>query len=164
MTAKPFRKRSGAGTAFPACAAALRAIHQPGELDAEKIEKMKERFIYGELLLFQLELQFIRAAFRGRRRLHRYRFGDALRRSIDRRLPFRLSDEQEEAFSDIVNDLRSPHTMQRLLQGEVGSGKTIVAFLALLLARENGYQGAFLAPTEILARQHYENARTIFRP
>jgi len=154
------RRRHG----FPARAAALRAIHQPGELDAEKIARMKERFVYAELLFFQLELQAIRAAFRGRRRLHRYRFNDALRRSIDRRLPFRLSNEQEEAFSAIVNDLRSPHTMQRLLQGEVGSGKTIVAFLALLLARENGLQGAFLAPTEILARQHYENARVFFGP
>jgi ATP-dependent DNA helicase RecG len=150
--------------AFPAMAAALRAIHQPAALDAGTIETMKERFIYAELLFFQLELQRVRAAFRGRRRLHRYRFSDALRRSIDRRLPFRLSAEQEEAFSAIVNDLRSPRTMQRLLQGEVGSGKTIVAFLALLLARENGLQGAFLAPTEILARQHYRNACAFFGP
>jgi ATP-dependent DNA helicase RecG len=154
------RRRHG----FPSCAEALRAIHQPAELDAEKIEKMKERFIYAELLFFQLELQSIRAAFRARRRLQRYRFGNALRLAIDRRLPFRLSREQEEAFSAIVNDLRSAQPMQRLLQGEVGSGKTIVAFLALLLARENGHQGAFLAPTEILASQHYRNACAFFGP
>jgi ATP-dependent DNA helicase RecG len=77
-------------------------------------------------------------------------------------LPFTLSGEQISAFAEIVNDLSAPQTMQRLLQGEVGSGKTIVAFLALLLAKENGYQGAFLAPTAILASQHYQNARGFF--
>ena len=147
---------------FPGRTAALRAIHQPQAFDRAMIDKMKERFIYAEFLFFQLELQFIRARFHGRRRLHRYRFHDDLRRSIDRRLPFSLSEEQVAAFSEIVNDLRSPRTMQRLLQGEVGSGKTIVAFLALLLARENGHQGAFLAPTEILAAQHYRNACAFF--
>jgi ATP-dependent DNA helicase RecG len=147
---------------FPAIGAALRAIHQPERLDAERIEKMKERFIYGEFLYFQLELQLVRDYFRKRGRVHRYRFDDAMRRAIDARLPFRLSDEQVAAFSAIINDLRSPRPMQRLLQGEVGSGKTIVAFLALLLARENGFQGAFLAPTEILARQHFRNACAFF--
>ncbi len=147
---------------YPAAADALRVIHQPAVSELEGIERMKERFIYAELLFFQLELQSVRATFRDRRRLHRYRFSDAMRRSIDRRLAFRLSEEQVEAFSTIVNDLRSGRTMQRLLQGEVGSGKTIVAFLALLLARENDFQGAFLAPTEILARQHFENACAFF--
>ena len=123
---------------------------------------MKTRFIYSEFLLFQLELQFIRDYFRGRRRLHHYRFSNDIRLAIDRRLPFTLSDEQITAFSEIVNDLSAPQTMRRLLQGEVGSGKTIVAFLALLLARENGYQGAFLAPTAILANQHYQNALAFF--
>ena len=150
--------------AFPDAVTALRAIHRPARLDPGAIERMKARFIYAELLYFQLELQSIRAAFRLRRRRQRYRFNDALRRSIAARLPFRLSPEQEEAFSAIANDLLSPRPMQRLLQGEVGSGKTIVAFLALLMARENGFQGAFLAPTEILARQHYENARAFFGP
>lgn len=150
--------------AFPAVGAALRAIHRPVRLDPEEIERRKERFLYEELLYFQLELQATRAAFRRRQRRNAYRYGDALRRAVDRLLPFRLSAEQEQAFAAIVNDLLSPHPMQRLLQGEVGSGKTIVAFLALLLARENGHQGAFLAPTEILARQHYENACSFFGP
>ncbi|MBN2346794.1 MAG: ATP-dependent DNA helicase RecG [Candidatus Aminicenantes bacterium] len=148
--------------AFPAVGETLRAIHQPGSLELERIECLKERFIYDELLCFQLELQFVRDAFRNRRRTRRYHFGDPVRGAIDKRLPFRLSAEQEAAFSDIVNDLKAGCTMQRLLQGEVGSGKTIVAFLALLLASENGFQGAFLAPTAILARQHYDNARAFF--
>ena len=147
---------------FPSLSIALRSIHQPLVLDAPAIEKMKARFIYSEFLLFQLELQFIRNYFRSRRRLHRYRFSNDIRLAIDRRLPFTLSGEQITAFSEIVNDLSAPQTMQRLLQGEVGSGKTIVAFLALLLARENGFQGAFLAPTAILACQHYQNARAFF--
>ena len=148
--------------AFPHAVTALRAVHRPARLDPQGIERMKERFIYSELLYFQLELQALRAAFHQRRRRHRYRFPEALRRAVAARLPFRLSSEQEEAFSAVVNDLLSPRPMQRLLQGEVGSGKTIIAFLALLLARENGFQGAFLAPTEILARQHYEKARAFF--
>jgi ATP-dependent DNA helicase RecG len=147
---------------FPSSSTALRSIHQPLVLDTPTIDKMKARFIYSEFLLFQLELQFIRNYFRGRRRLHRYHFSNDIRLAIDRRLPFTLSGEQITAFSEIVNDLSAPQTMQRLLQGEVGSGKTIVAFLALLLARENGYQGAFLAPTAILANQHYQNARVFF--
>jgi ATP-dependent DNA helicase RecG len=147
---------------FPSLAIALRAIHRPAVLDAPAIEKMKARFIYSEFLLFQLELQFIRNFFRGRRRIHRFRFSNDIRQAINHRLPFTLSEEQIAAFSAIVNDLRAPQTMRRLLQGEVGSGKTIVAFLALLLVRENGYQGAFLAPTAILASQHYQNALVFF--
>jgi ATP-dependent DNA helicase RecG len=147
---------------FPDRTDALRAIHQPRAMDLPFIEKMKARFIYSEFLFFQLELQFVRAYFSGRRRLHPYRFSNDIRLAIDQRLPFPLSAEQIIAFSEIVNDLCAPQTMQRLLQGEVGSGKTIVTFLALLLARQNGYQGAFLAPTEILADQHYQNARKFF--
>jgi len=148
--------------AFPGLAVALRALHQPQASDLTAIEQMKARFIYSEFLAFQLELQFIRAYFRNRRRTHRYRFSNDIRLAIDRRLPFTLSGEQINAFSEIVNDLGAPRTMQRLLQGEVGSGKTIVAFLALLLARENGYQGAFLAPTELLASQHFRSAQSFF--
>ena len=148
--------------AFPDATTALRAIHRPTKLDPLAVERMKERFIYNEFLYFQLELQALRHVFSRRRRRRRYRFNDALRRSIAARLPFQLSTEQEEAFNAVVNDLLSPQPMQRLLQGEVGSGKTIVAFLALLLARENGFQGAFLAPTAILARQHFEKARDFF--
>jgi len=150
--------------AFPDAVTALRAIHRPARLDPAAIGRMKERFIYAELLCFQLELQSLRAAFCRRRRRHGYRFNETIRRAVAARLPFRLSPEQEQAFSAIVNDLHSPRPMQRLLQGEVGSGKTIVAFLALLMARENGYQGAFLAPTAILARQHFETALAFFGP
>jgi ATP-dependent DNA helicase RecG len=147
---------------FPRRFDALRVIHRPRAEDLPHIEKMKARFIYAEFLDFQLELQSIRDYFRGRRRLHSYRFSNDTRMTVNQRLPFPLSPEQVLAFEAIVNDLSAPRTMQRLLQGEVGSGKTIVAFLALLLARENGYQGAFLAPTAVLAEQHFRNARAFF--
>ena len=79
-------------------------------------------------------------------------------------LPFDLTGAQEKTFSEISQDLSKPYPMQRLLQGDVGSGKTIVAALAALQAIENGYQVAFMAPTEILAEQHYQKLSNWFNP
>src|SRR5207247_1747304 len=79
-------------------------------------------------------------------------------------LPFRLTDGQKAAFREIVNDLRSPHPMNRLLQGEVGSGKTIIAALTMALAVENGLQAALMAPTEILADQHARSLTGLLAP
>ena len=147
---------------FPGRAEALRWIHRPEKGRLHMAERAKKRFSYGELLFFQLELQFIRSRFRNQKRAHPYRFTPAIREAIARDLPFTLTGDQVRAFDEIVNDLMSPCNMQRLLQGEVGSGKTILAFLTLLVAAKNGYQGALLAPTEILAAQHYAAARAFF--
>lgn len=76
-------------------------------------------------------------------------------RDLISRLPFELTDSQKNVLREIRQDMKSPHAMNRLLQGDVGSGKTIVALLAIMIAVENGYQTAFMAPTEILAEQHY---------
>ena len=78
-------------------------------------------------------------------------------------LPFSLTKGQTEAFADIVNDTETQVPMQRLVQGDVGSGKTVVAALALAKAVENGYQGALMAPTGILATQHYEELNRLFK-
>ena len=82
---------------------------------------------------------------------------DRIRAAAAKILPFKLTAGQREAVKEIVDDMRRPEPMQRLLQGDVGAGKTIVALLAALVAMENGLQVAFMAPTEILSGQHYAN-------
>lgn len=141
----------------------LRQIHCPEKYSEKRIDHMKKRFVFTEFLLFHLELQKIRSVFRKVKRIHRYGFNDKIRTSIRYCLGFELTSGQKTAFNDIINDLKSKFAMQRLLQGDVGVGKTVVAFLALLVAKENGYQSAFLAPTEILAHQHFFNAKRFYR-
>ena len=86
---------------------------------------------------------------------------DEMRESARKVLPFRLTGDQKKVIAEIVGDMKRPHPMNRLLQGDVGSGKTIVALMAALVAMENGFQVAFMAPTEILAEQHYINIRRL---
>ena len=89
---------------------------------------------------------------------------DRIRESARRVLPFRLTSGQKAALKEIVDDLQRPQPMNRLLQGDVGAGKTIVALLAALVAMENGLQVAFMAPTEILAEQHFFNISRLLQP
>ena len=151
------------GYGFPGIATALRNIHLPRNFRPEKIDRLKNRFIYREFLYFQLELQYTRNFFKKVKRLNPYTVDNRVKEALKQNLEFKLTTGQVAALRDIVKDLENPFTMQRLLQGDVGSGKTIVAFLALLIAKENGYQGAFLAPTEILANQHFSNAKGFFK-
>lgn len=133
---------------------AVRKMHFPG--DKEQFAKARERFVFEEFLVFILSLRRMKEA--ECRAENRFRFED--RPEISRflnALPYRLTDAQMNVWEEIQTDLRGGHVMSRLIQGDVGSGKTIVAFLALLLTGLNGYQGALMAPTEVLARQHYEN-------
>lgn len=143
---------------FPGITEGLKALHRPQHYDPGEIHGLKQRFIYGEFFSFQLELQFIRNFFRKVPRVHRYALDEASLAEVRKPVPFTLTADQEQACQDIWNDLGKDVTMQRLLQGDVGSGKTVVAFMALLTAVRSGYQGAMLAPTEILARQHFTNA------
>ena len=92
------------------------------------------------------------------------RVDDRIRESARAVLPFRLTDGQKQALKEIVDDLQRPQPMNRLLQGDVGAGKTIVALLAALVAMENGLQVAFMAPTEILAEQHFTNIARLLQP
>jgi len=112
------------------------------------------RLAYDELLASQLALQLMRSKMKRDRGTSRV--GDGTRVARVRAVLPTLTNGQEQALDEIRRDLASPERMLRLVQGDVGSGKTIVAFLAMTSAVEAGYQAALMAPTEILARQHFE--------
>ena len=133
---------------------ALPRLHFPGnrvELDAAR-----RRFIYQELLVLQLALAVKRAAVHDLLRAIPLELTAKIDARIRRLLPFELTPGQNEAIAEIAADMNSPHPMNRLLQGDVGSGKTIVAVVAMLLAVAHKTQVVLMAPTEVLARQHVE--------
>src|SRR5690606_1006359 len=112
------------------------------------------RLAYDELLATQLAVALVRA--QQRRLAGRQTRGDGrLRQKALAALPFALTPSQQQAVAEIAADMAAEQRMLRLLQGDVGSGKTVVALLAMLIAAESGAQAALLAPTEILARQHH---------
>lgn len=141
---------------FSAWIDALKAAHSPAsEADLSPSSPAIARLAYDELLANQLALALIRKA---RRKAAGRAFppkGDLVARGV-KSLSFTLTAAQKDALREIMADLQSPERMVRLVQGDVGSGKTVVAFLAMLRVLENGAQTALLAPTEILARQHLE--------
>ncbi|MDQ2082729.1 ATP-dependent DNA helicase RecG [Xanthobacteraceae bacterium Astr-EGSB] len=145
-----FRKREG----FPPFADAIKALHRPAEpSDLAPEGPAWSRLAYDELLAGQLALMLVRANLRRPR--GRVSAGDgSLRAKITAALPYRLTGSQARAISEIATDLEKPERMLRLLQGDVGSGKTVVALLAAAAVIEAGRQAAIMAPTEILARQH----------
>ncbi len=142
---------------------ALKAAHAPdGEAALLPTAKARERLAYDELLANQLALTLIRA--RQRARPGRAIAGDGkLRRKVLDALPFSLTGSQLTALDEILSDMASPVRMLRLLQGDVGSGKTVVAVLAMLTAVESGGQAALMAPTELLARQHHATTAPMFQ-
>ncbi len=140
---------------FPAFADALKTLHRPGDLgDLLPEHPAWSRIAYDELLAGQLALALVRA--HQRRQPGRGSSGEALLRAkVAAALPYSLTPSQTRVVGDIVTDLALPHRMVRLLQGDVGSGKTVVALLAAATVIEPGRQAALMAPTEILARQHF---------
>jgi len=143
---------------LPRLGEALLALHRPQggvELLNERRSPAHGRLIYEELLRLQVSLALLRARETAAPRTLVYRVDDRLRTVARGLLPFRLTAAQRRVLGEIVADLQGPHPMLRLLQGDVGSGKTLVAALALVVAMESGFQGAFMAPTELLAEQHY---------
>lgn len=142
---------------WPAFKAAFSALHAPVEIPDEK---PAERLAYDELLARQVAFALVRA--RRRRRAGRALLGNGtLRAEAGRRFGFTPTAGQLTALAEIDKDLTSPHQMLRLLQGDVGAGKTYVAVLAMLRAVEAGAQAALLAPTEILAKQHYATLQRV---
>jgi ATP-dependent DNA helicase RecG len=150
---------------LPPLGEALQDLHLPGDVDVEALNQRKSpahrRLIYQELLELQLGLAILRDQEKDEVRTRVYRVDDDLRAVARSVLPFPLTRAQKRALREIVRDLEGPRPMLRLLQGDVGSGKTIVAALALVVALENGYQGAFMAPTELVAEQHFASLRKI---
>ena len=140
---------------FPDFMTALREVHEP--TSAESAERARARLTFDEALLMQLFLVLRRHEVRAATTKKRAPITDGLLAAFDQRMPFELTAGQKEAWREISADLASPHPMYRLLQGDVGSGKTIIALRAMLSVVDSGGQAALLAPTEVLAQQHYRN-------
>ena len=141
---------------------AIRNIHFPQ--DAAALEKAKYRLKFEELFYLQLSLlkqKYIRS--RADNGIMMPKVGDAFNRCYEA-LPFPLTGAQKRVITEIRNDMKSGHQMNRLLQGDVGSGKTMVALLSALIAIGNGYQACIMAPTEVLAQQHFKNIQKLLAP
>ncbi len=135
---------------------AIVKIHFPRDL--KELEAARRRLKFDEFFFLQLLLALRRRHYHDEQQGLPFRdVGQKTRELIQEKLPFQLTEAQSRVLRDIWNDLKSPHPMNRLVQGDVGSGKTVVALVAMLMAVENGYQAALMAPTEILAEQHYIN-------
>jgi ATP-dependent DNA helicase RecG len=147
---------------------ALRRVHVPGaDDDVAALDAFRSpahlRLIQEELFLFQLGLALRKQGRQARGKGIAFSVTGQTREAVKRILPFRLTDAQRRVLREIADDMQSPHPMNRLVQGDVGSGKTIVALLAMVIALENGYQAAFMAPTEILAEQHFLNLKRLLQ-
>ena len=141
---------------------ALRNIHFP--TDAISLEKSRYRLKFEELFYLQLSLlkqKYVRS--REDQGITMPRVGEAFNKCYES-LPFPLTGAQKRVITEIRNDLKSGHQMNRLLQGDVGSGKTMVALLTALIAIGNGYQACIMAPTEVLAQQHFKNIQKFLAP
>ena len=140
---------------------ALNVIHNPST--PEKLKEVTIRLKYEELFAFMFKINYLR--------MENKKNNQGLSRSIDKKeldkfiknIPFSLTGDQKKAIDDILNDLESSSRMNRLLQGDVGTGKTIVSFIAMVANKLSGYQSALMAPTEILAVQHYNNLKDFLK-
>jgi ATP-dependent DNA helicase RecG len=138
---------------------ALRAVHQPQTMD--EVTAGRARLRFDEAFSLQLTMARRRADASVHRAVPRLARGDGLLAAFDSRLPFTLTAGQVQVSEQVMAELARPQPMQRLLQGEVGSGKTIVALRAMLAVVDSGGQAALLAPTEVLAVQHYQTVRRL---
>jgi ATP-dependent DNA helicase RecG len=150
------------GLDLPDLATALRAVHRPGTI--EEAEQGRRRLAFDEL--FDLQVMLARARTVAKR--HRSGISFELKKthttSLKNALPWPLTDDQRKALREITEDMVSPERMHRLLMGDVGTGKTVVALFAMLLAVENDYQAALMAPTELLAEQHAASLAKLLAP
>ncbi|MBQ3268833.1 MAG: ATP-dependent DNA helicase RecG [Clostridia bacterium] len=138
---------------------AMRNAHFPDS--AEALAAARRRIAFEELLLYQVALRLFRSAGREGVRID---FNDAETGRFWSRLPFAPTNAQRRVLEEVAADLRSDRAMARMVQGDVGSGKTAIAFAAIALSHAGGWQSALMAPTEVLARQHYEAAKRLLEP
>lgn len=139
---------------------AIRGIHFPE--NKEEFYFARERLVFEEFLTFILSLRQIREQEEKSRNPFTFPRQEEVEALIQK-LPYQLTNAQKKVWDEIRNDMTGKHVMSRLVQGDVGSGKTIIAFLGLMLAGINGYQGAMMAPTEVLAKQHYESIQAMLQ-
>ncbi len=139
---------------------AILNVHAPSDINS--LKKARQRIKYEELFMYILKINYLKKKM--------YDNNEAIERQIDKEkidkfikeLPFTLTLDQDRAVNDIINDLTAKKRMNRLLEGDVGSGKTIISLIAVYANYLSGYQSALMAPTEILANQHYEDAKKLF--
>jgi ATP-dependent DNA helicase RecG len=149
---------------WPSWHEALAAVHAPqGEADLSPSTPARERLAYDEIFASQLAVALVRAR-RQRRRGRVLQGSGALSATVEAGFGFALTQSQRLAIAEIAADMKAPQQMMRLLQGDVGSGKTVVALLAMLIAVESGAQAALMAPTEVLARQHHATLQRLAAP
>ncbi|WP_077625069.1 ATP-dependent DNA helicase RecG [Sediminibacillus massiliensis] len=139
---------------------AVRHMHFPPT--HQHLKHARRRFTYEEFLLFQLKMQLLRKRKKEATMGNAQNFDDRKVEQFVHRLPFRLTGAQKHSLEEILSDMKSPYRMNRLLQGDVGSGKTAVAAIGLFAALTAGKQGALMVPTEILAEQHYDSLSSMF--
>src|SRR5690606_446298 len=146
---------------WPGFADAMRSVHLPQDpAEAELWAPARQRLAYDEYLAGQITLQLVRSRMVSARGVARRFTGNATLK-VSSLLPFSLTDGQKAALDDILKDLASSERMSRLLQGDVGSGKTVVALMAMVAMTESGAQSALMAPTELLASQHFRTIQPI---
>ena len=153
---------------FPDIRTSLERVHFPEAGDDlsqlnQRQSPYHRRLIFEEFFLLELIYALRRVQSRALKGV-RFETSDRIRQRVKTILPFHPTVAQKRVLKEIVDDLKAPYPMNRLMQGDVGSGKTIVAFEAIVIAVENGYQAALMAPTEILAEQHYINGKRILGP
>jgi ATP-dependent DNA helicase RecG len=158
----PLPESVPSGLGFPPLAEALKAVHRPATL--EEAEAGRRRLAFDELLDLQLMLARARLLAKRRRSGVPFEVRHTHTRRLAETLPWPLTGDQKKAIREITADMAAPERMHRLLMGDVGTGKTVVALFAMLLALENDFQAALMAPTELLAEQHDATLTQLLAP
>ncbi len=141
---------------------AIQKIHFPE--NQKDIDRARERLGFDELFLIQLATQQVRARWRSKPLIKPWIIDKETLQKFIKSLPFELTESQQKVLAEIRSDLNKSFPMNRLLQGEVGSGKTVIAAAAIYLAKQNGFQSLLMAPTEILAWQHFDTLKKLLEP